>query len=46
LEHLQRAGYLRPYAACDAGCQGCGLKTDCIGPDKSGLRLWTDTVSL
>jgi hypothetical protein len=41
LEHLQRAGYLRPYAACGDGCQGCGLKTDCAGPGKTEPRLWT-----
>ncbi len=41
LDHLQRAGYLRPYAACGDGCQGCVLKTDCAGPDKTEPRLWT-----
>jgi hypothetical protein len=41
LEHLQRAGYLRPYADCGDGCQGCALKTDCAGPDKAAPRLWT-----
>ena len=42
LEHLQRAGHIRSYAACADGCAGCGLKDGCGGvPQKAeSLRLW------
>jgi Mn-dependent DtxR family transcriptional regulator len=42
LEHLKRAGYLRPYTSCDTGCQGCELKSSCRSnrPERSGQRLW------
>ncbi len=38
LEHLQRAGYIQPYQACDSGCDGCGLQSDCHKPPAP--RLW------
>ncbi len=49
LEHLQRAGYIRPYPAsgCGAsenygqGCQGCGLQALCKHPQRDiSLKLW------
>jgi len=41
LEHLQRAGHIRAYAACSDGCAGCGLKDGCSAPQKAeSLRLW------
>lgn len=39
LEHLQRAGYLQPYASCGDGCSGCGLQGDC--QHLSAPKLWS-----
>lgn len=45
LEHLQRAGYIRPYPArergCGEGCQGCILQAQCNCPQRdTSLKLW------
>jgi hypothetical protein len=41
LEHLQRAGYIQPYVACDDGCAGCNLKGGCkVSDPADGVRLW------
>ncbi len=49
LEHLQRAGHLRPYPAgergtgqtCGDACAGCSLKSACQREGKAaGARLW------
>ena len=41
LEHLQRAGYIRPYQTCGDGCGGCSLKSECSPAQHSdSLRLW------
>ncbi|GAB4505023.1 MAG: hypothetical protein Fur0043_20180 [Anaerolineales bacterium] len=41
LEHLQRAGYIRPYEACGEGCHGCSLKTQCDRSRRDiSLKLW------
>jgi hypothetical protein len=46
LEHLSRAGYLQPYAACIDGCAGCGLRQACQLPvdsrseTQTAVRLW------
>lgn len=41
LDHLQRAGQLRPYEACGDACGGCGLKQACkAAHQKNGVRLW------
>lgn len=41
LEHLQRAGHLRPYATCGDVCSGCSLKSACQRECKAaGARLW------
>ncbi len=41
LEHLQRAGYIRPYERCGDGCNGCSLKAQCSQPQRNTLlKLW------
>lgn len=49
LEHLQRAGYIRPYPAgergasenCGEGCNGCSLKAQCDQSHRNTpLKLW------
>jgi len=41
LEHLQRAGQLRPYEACGEACRTCNLKQACQSAhQKNGVRLW------
>lgn len=41
LEHLQRAGYIRPYPTCGDGCGGCSLKTDCNHAERVDLlKMW------
>lgn len=40
LEHLQRAGRLRPYETCGDGCDGCSLKNACAAKSQAGVRLW------
>jgi Mn-dependent DtxR family transcriptional regulator len=32
LEHLRRAGYLKPYRKCDDICNGCSLYEACRNP--------------
>jgi hypothetical protein len=45
LEHLQRAGHIRPYTACTDGCVGCGLKDGCRPASKAeSLRLWQSAI--
>lgn len=40
LEHLQRAGHLRPYQqACESGCEACSLQGDCI--HLPAPKLWS-----
>ncbi len=38
LEHLQRAGLIKPYVNCGDGCQGCSLRDAC--GTQSTVRLW------
>ncbi len=40
LEHLQRAGHLRPYETCADACGGCSLKSACQAKGQTGARLW------
>ena len=41
LEHLQRAGRIRPYSSCSDGCQGCSLQAACNLEQRGGqARLW------
>lgn len=41
LEHLQRAGHLRPYQTCGDACGGCSLKSACKSAARTdSLRLW------
>jgi Mn-dependent DtxR family transcriptional regulator len=41
LEHLQRAGQLRPYETCGEACTACSLKQACqSGRPANGVRLW------
>jgi len=41
LEHLQRAGYIRPYETCDEACSGCSLKAQCGQSHRNAsLKLW------
>lgn len=41
LEHLQRAGYIRPYENCGEGCNGCSLKAQCgLSHRNTPLKLW------
>ncbi len=41
LEHLQRAGHLRPYDTCGDACGGCSLKEGCKSAHQTdGVRLW------
>lgn len=41
LEHLQRAGYIRPYETCGDGCGGCSLKPDCNHAGRIDLlKMW------
>ncbi|MFZ5819710.1 MAG: FeoC-like transcriptional regulator [Chloroflexota bacterium] len=41
LEHLQRAGYIRPYENCGEGCNGCSLKAQCDQSHRNApLKLW------
>jgi len=40
LEHLQRAGLIKPYINCGDGCQGCGLREACQTQKDITLRLW------
>jgi len=38
LEHLQRAGQIRPYQTCDDACGGCSLRKGC--QHAGGVKLW------
>jgi hypothetical protein len=41
LEHLQRAGRIRPYVSCSDGCKGCSLQESCHMEQGGGqVRLW------
>lgn len=41
LDHLMRAGQLRPYETCGEACGGCNLKQMCQSARrKDGVRLW------
>lgn len=41
LEHLQRAGYIRPYETCGDGCAGCSLQEQCQHAGRVDLlKLW------
>lgn len=40
LEHLQRAGLVRPYEGCEGGCSGCSLQKTCQTEGGAGARLW------
>lgn len=41
LEHLERSGHIRSYAACDTGCGECGLKNMCSSAQATrGVKLW------
>lgn len=41
LEHLQRAGYIRPYQTCGDACGGCNLKSACnVAHQTDDVRLW------
>lgn len=40
LEHLQRAGHLRPYETCGDACGGCNLKDACRVKGRGGVKLW------
>jgi len=41
LEHLQRAGQLRPYETCGDACGACSLKQECKSAHPAnGVRLW------
>lgn len=42
LEHLQRLGYIQPYAeACGDGCGGCSFSQACNIEERADkIRLW------
>ena len=42
LEHLQRLGYIHPYAeACGDGCGGCSFGQACSVDERADkIRLW------
>ena len=42
LEHLQRLGYIQPYAdACGDGCGGCSFNQACSVDERADkIRLW------
>ncbi len=42
LEHLERAGYIRPYqTSCGDSCAGCSLKSQCSLPVRANsLKIW------
>ncbi len=51
LEHLQRAGYIRPYRTCGDACGGCSLREECLKLQSDltktdGVRLYTLAESL
>jgi hypothetical protein len=44
LEHLERLGFIRPYARPSEACGDCGFKTSCGSGLDGGVRLWETVV--
>jgi Mn-dependent DtxR family transcriptional regulator len=47
LEHLQRAGLIRPYSSYQDGCQGCSLQKSChVEQHGDQVRIWQSIDAL